>query len=298
MTPRAADPIAGKWALVTGASSGLGVEFATLLAARHANLVLVARRTDLLQQLAARLRREHPVSVLVEGFDLSTAGSATALKARLDAHGVAVDVLVNNAGYGLYGDFVEQPLRQTTTMLALNVVSMTELTGVFAADMVPRGSGYILLVASLLGYQPVPGYAAYAASKSYVLNFGEALHDELAPHGVVVTVVAPGAAATAFVEVAHQRNTRALRLLMMQPRPVAAIGIEALLRRRTSVIVGVRNKLIALSNRFTPRRIQRLIFQRVFSGNRQTVNESSASTAAIPPSARPPTTESNARRRK
>jgi short-subunit dehydrogenase len=277
MRLRAADPIAGKWALVTGASSGLGVEFATLLAERHANLVLVARRTDLLQQLAARLRREHPVSVLVEGLDLSTAGSATALKERLDAHGVAVDVLVNNAGYGLYGDFVEQPLRQTTTMLALNVVSMTELTGIFAADMVRRGTGYILLVASLLGYQPVPGYAAYAASKAYVLHFGEALHDELEPHGVVVTVLAPGAAATAFVDVAHQRDTRALRLLMMQPRPVAAIGIEALLRGRSSVVAGVRNKLIALSNRFTPRRIQRLIFQRVFSGNGQTVNESSAS---------------------
>jgi uncharacterized protein len=277
MRLRAADSIAGKWALVTGASSGLGVEFATLLAERHANLVLVARRTDLLQQLAARLRREHPVSVLVEGCDLSAAASATALKERLDAHGVAVGVLVNNAGYGLYGDFVDQPLRQTTTMLALNVVSMTELTGIFAADMVRRGSGYILLVASLLGYQPVPGYAAYAASKAYVLHFGEALHDELEPHGVVVTVLAPGAAATAFVDVAHQRDTWALRLLMMQPRPVAAIGIEALLRGRPSVVAGSRNKLIALSNRFTPRRIQRLIFQRVFSGNGQTANESSAS---------------------
>jgi short-subunit dehydrogenase len=277
MRLRAADSIAGKWALVTGASSGLGVEFATLLAERHANLVLVARRTDLLQQLAARLRREHPVSVLVEGCDLSAAGSATALKERLDAHGVAVGVLVNNAGYGLYGDFVDQPLRQTTTMLALNVVSMTELTGIFAADMVRRGSGYILLVASLLGYQPVPGYAAYAASKAYVLHFGEALHDELEPHGVVVTVLAPGAAATAFVDVAHQRDTWALRLLMMQPRPVAAIGIEALLRGRPSVVAGSRNKLIALSNRFTPRRIQRLIFQRVFSGNGQTTNEPSAS---------------------
>jgi uncharacterized protein len=267
MRLRAADSIAGKWALVTGASSGLGVEFATLLAERHANLVLVARRTDLLQQLAARLRREHPVSVLVEGCDLSAAGSATALKERLDAQGVAVDVLVNNAGHGLYGDFVEQPLRQTTTMLALNVVSMTELTGIFAADMVRRRSGYILLVASLLGYQPVPGYAAYAASKAYVLHFGEALHDELEPHGVVVTVLAPGAAATAFVDVAHQRDTRALRLLMMQPRPIAAIGIEALLRGRSSVVAGVRNKLIALSNRFTPRRIQRSIFRRVFSGS-------------------------------
>jgi uncharacterized protein len=274
MRLRAADSIAGKWALVTGASSGFGVEFATLLAERHANLVLVARRTDLLEQLAARLRREHPVSVLVEGCDLSAAGSATALKERLDAQGVAVDVLVNNAGHGLYGDFVEQPLRHTTTMLALNVVSMTELTGVFAADMVRRGSGFILLMASLLGYQPVPGYAAYAASKAYVLHFGEALHDELAPHGVVVTVLAPGAAATAFVDVAHQRDTRALRLLMMQPRPIAAIGIEALLRGRSSVVAGVRNKLITLSNRFTPRRIQRLIFQRVFSGSGQAASRS------------------------
>ena len=153
-------------------------------------------------RLAARLRREDPISVLVEGFDLSTAGSATALKERMDAYGVAVDVLVNSAGYGLYGDFVEQPLRETTSMLALNAVSMIELTGVFAADMVRRGSGYILLVASLLRYQPVPGYAAYAASKAYVLHFGEALHDELGPHGVVVTVLAPGATATEFVGVA------------------------------------------------------------------------------------------------
>jgi NAD(P)-dependent dehydrogenase (short-subunit alcohol dehydrogenase family) len=100
-----------------------------------------------------------------------------------------------------------------------------------------------------------------------LMHFGEALHDELEPHGVVVTVLAPGALATAFVDVAHQRDTRALRLLTMQPRPVAAIGIEALLRGRSSVVAGVRNKLIAISNRFTPRRIQRSIFQRVFSGN-------------------------------
>src|SRR4029434_1098727 len=105
MRLRAADPIAGKWALVTGASSGLGVEFATVLAERHANLVLVARRTDLLQQLAARLRRAHQGSVLVAGSDLYAARPATAPKERLDAHGVAVGVLVNNAGFGLYGDF-------------------------------------------------------------------------------------------------------------------------------------------------------------------------------------------------
>jgi uncharacterized protein len=265
---RAPASIAGKWALVTGASSGFGLEFATMLAERRMNLVLVARRTVVLEQLAQRLRSEHGVRVIVEGLDLSSAGAGIALKQRVDAQGVVVEVLVNNAGYGLYGDFVEQPLSKTRNMLELNVVAMTELTRVFAADMVARGSGYILLVASLLGFQAVPGYAAYAASKAYVLNFGEALHEELKPHGVSVTVLAPGASATAFVDVASQPDTRILRLLMMQPRSVAAIGIDAMLRRRATVIAGVRNSMIALSNRFTPRRAQALIMKRVLAGNR------------------------------
>ena len=260
--------IAGKWALVTGASSGFGVEFATLLAERRMNLVLVARRTDFLEQLAQRLRSEHGVRVIVEGLDLSTSGSGTALKQRVDAQGIVVEALVNNAGYGLYGDFVEQPLSNTRNMLEVNVVAMTELTRVFAADMVPRRSGYILLVASLLGFQAVPGYAAYAASKAYVLNFGEALHEELKPHGVSVTVLAPGASATAFADVAGQRDTRVLRVLMMQPRSVAAIGVDAMLSRRATVLAGVRNKMIVLSNRLTPRRVQALIMKRVFGGNR------------------------------
>jgi uncharacterized protein len=265
---RAPASIAGKWALVTGASSGFGVEFATLLAERRMNLVLVARRTDVLEQLAQRLRSAHEVRVIVEGLDLSSAGSGTELKQRADAQGIVVEALVNNAGYGLYGDFVEQPLSNTRNMLELNIVAMTELTRVFAADMVARGSGYILLIASLLGFQAVPGYAAYAASKAYVLNFGEALHEELKPHGVSVTVLAPGASATAFADAASQRDTRILRLLMMQPRSVAAIGIDAMLSRRVTVLAGVRNKMITLSNRFTPRRAQALIMKRVFGGNR------------------------------
>jgi short-subunit dehydrogenase len=260
--------IAGKWALVTGASSGFGVEFATLLAERRMNLVLVARRTDVLEQLAQRLRSQHGVRVIVEGLDLSTSGSGTALKQHVDAHGIVVEALVNNAGYGLYGDFVEQPLSNTRNMLELNIVAMTELTRGFAADMVLRRSGYILLVASLLGFQAVPGYAAYAASKAYVLNFGEALHEELKPYGVSLTVLAAGASATAFADVAGQRDTPFLRLLMMQPQSVAAIGIDAMLRRRATVLAGVRNKIIVFSNRFTPRRVQALIMKRVFGGNR------------------------------
>jgi short-subunit dehydrogenase len=260
------DNLSGKWALVTGASSGFGVEFATLLAERNANLILAARRTEPMEKLAEQLRQERRVSVVVEGIDLSIAGAGAELKSRLDERGVAVDVLVNNAGYGLYGDFVDQPLQKILGMLQLNMLAVAELTHVFAADMVKRRTGHILLVASLLGYQATPGYAAYAASKGYVLLFGEALHEELKPHGVSVTVLSPGASATAFGEVARQKDTAPLRMLMMQPRPVARTGILAMLRHRTSVVAGILNKLVVFLFRFTPRQMQRGVMQRVMSG--------------------------------
>lgn len=256
----------GKWALVTGASSGFGIEFASLLAEEKANLVLVARRTEPMERLAEQLRRTHLVNVVVEGIDLTLAGASAELKSRLDRRGIAVDVLVNNAGRGLYGAFVDQPLQKTLDMLRLNMLTVTELTHLFAADMVRRRTGHVLLVASLLGYQAAPGYAAYAASKAYVLLFGEALHAELKPFGVGVTVLSPGATATSFGEVAGQRNTQALRLLMMQPRPVARAGILAMLRSRSSVVAGAFNKLVVFTNRLAPRRVQRMVIQRVMSG--------------------------------
>src|SRR6266542_2877095 len=132
------DNVAGKWALVTGASSGFGIEFASLLAEEKANLVLVARRTEPMERLAEQLRRTHLVNVVVEGIDLSLAGASAELKSRLDRRGIAVDVLVNNAGRGLYGAFVDQPLQKTLDMLRLNMLTVTELTHLFAADMVRR----------------------------------------------------------------------------------------------------------------------------------------------------------------
>ena len=256
----------GKWALVTGASSGCGMEFAKLLAARNANLVLVARRTEPMQELARELKQKHSVTVVVERMDLSQAGAGAELKSRLDRRAIAVDVLVNNAGCGLYGNFVDQPHSKILEMLQLNILSMTELTHIFAAEMSKRRAGHILLIASLLGYQAVPGYAAYAASKAYVLMFGEALHEELKPHGVGVTVLSPGATSTSFGEVAGQKDTTALRLLMMQPGPVANAGIAAMMGRRSSVVAGLLNKVVVLTNRFTPRRMQRTIMQKVVEG--------------------------------
>ena len=151
-------------------------------------------------------------------------------------------------------------------MLRLNVLTMTELTHCFAADMAKRRTGHILLIASILGYQATPGYAAYGASKAFVLQFGEALHAELEPHGVCVTVLSPGPASTSFGEVAGQRNGLVVRMLMMRPQPVARVGILALLRRRRSVVAGSLNKLVVFTNRLTPRRVQTSVMQRVLSG--------------------------------
>src|SRR5215469_3925280 len=257
------DNMSGKWALVTGASSGFGIEFANLLAEQHANLVLVARRTEPMERLAEQLRQNHQVNVVVEGMDLALTGASADLKSRLDSRGITVDVLVNNAGYGAYGNFVDQSLQRLLDMLQLNMITLTELTHIFAADMVRRRTGHILLIASLLGYQAVPGYAAYAASKGYVLLFGEALHAELKPYGVGVTVLSPGPSATSFSAVAGQNDTSVLRMLMMAPGPVARSGILGMLGRRSSVVPGILNKFIVFWDRLTPRSVQHAVMQRV-----------------------------------
>src|SRR5690242_18507989 len=143
---------AGKQALITGASSGLGLEFADLLAAQKVNLVLAARRQDPMDKLAADLRRKYGVDVLVEAIDLASPGAASRLKSGLDAKSVTIDILVNNAGYGLHGDFQETPVERTLDMIQLNIAALTELTYLFGRDMAVRRSGYILLVASLLAF--------------------------------------------------------------------------------------------------------------------------------------------------
>lgn len=250
------DDLKSTWALVTGASSGIGSAFARLLAARGANLVLAARGGAPMEALAATLREAHGVQVVVEPIDLARPGVGAELAARLAARGIALDILINNAGFGVYGEFHSQPLARTLEMLQLNIASLTELTHVFANDMARRGGGQVLLVASILGYQATPGYAAYAASKAYVLNFGEALHLELAPHGVTVTVLSPGVTATNFMAVSGMSATRFQRMLAMPPEPVAAAGLAAMFKRRQSVMPGALNRLMVLMNRLAPRALQ------------------------------------------
>jgi short-subunit dehydrogenase len=233
------------------------------LAAQEVNLVLVARRADAMEKLAADLRAKYGVEVLVEPTDLAAPGAARRLKDSLDAKSVKIDILLNNAGYGLHGDFLETPIERTVDMIQLNVTTLTELTHLFGLDMAERGSGHIMLVASLLAFQSVPSFAAYAATKAYVLALGEALHDEFRPRGVVVTTLCPGHTATGFDAAAGATASSLLRLLTMQPRPVAETGARALMQGKAMAIPGMANNMAAFSNRLTPRFMQRATMKRI-----------------------------------
>ena len=243
----------GKWAVVTGASSGLGKEFAVALAEQGAHLVLVARRVEPMQRLAEELRARCGVRVVVEGMDLSLPGGAARLGERLAAACVATDILVSNAAWGLISEFADQPPEKLAAMLQLNVVALTELTHVFAGEMKARGSGYILLVGSVGGFQPVPLQAVYSATKAYVLSLGEALHAELAPHGVVVTVLSPGLTESEFFQTAGPLPA-SMQRGMMKARPVVDLGLRALFAKKSGVIAGTANKLLAFSSRLCSRR--------------------------------------------
>jgi short-subunit dehydrogenase len=241
------------WVLITGASSGFGEEFARQYAKQGHPLVLVARRLDRLQRLAESLGREFRVEVVVEQVDLSDVAAVGQLHRRLRERGVAVDILINNAGHGLQGPFLEARLDAAMGMVQLDVASLTAVTHVFAQDMRTRGRGKILLVASLLAYQGVENFAVYSAAKAYVLRFGEALHRELKRDGVMVTTLCPGMSDTGFAQAAEQKITPLLKLLMMQPAPVVRAGIRALNAGRMSIVPGLANKAMVIFTWATPR---------------------------------------------
>ncbi len=254
-----------RWALVTGASSGLGVAFATTLAARNVNLVLTARRAEPMLRLTAELEARHGVSVVVEAMDLAAPDAAGALLQRLNARGIEPTILINNAAFGLSGTFVDHDPAALRDMLQLDIVALTELTHAISRRMVARGGGHILLVASLAAHQPTPLLAAYGAAKAYVLSFGEALNVELAP-AVGVSVLSPGLMETGFFEVAGYVPPPSFRRTMLTPATVAAIGLDALFAGRPSVIAGRLNKLMLAPNRFTSRHFQAKVTYRLSKG--------------------------------
>jgi len=254
------------WVLITGASSGFGEEFARQYAAQGHSLVLVARRLDRLQSLAQALRQQYHVEVVAEQVDLSDIARITELQRRLHDRGIAIDILINNAGYGLQGPFVDSQLDAALAMLQLDVASLTAVTHVFAQDMRARGRGRILLVASLLAYQGVQNFAVYAAAKAYVLRLAEALHRELKRDGVTVTALCPGVSDTGFATAARMKLTPALKQLMMQPAPVVRAGIRALQAGRISVVPGWANKALVILTWATPRWLHQAFLSHAMNG--------------------------------
>lgn len=253
------------WVLITGASSGFGEEFARQYAEQGHSLVLVARRLDRLQTLAEALRRQFRVDVVVEQVDLSDVAAVTQLHQRLRGRGIAIDILINNAGHGLQGPFLDCKLDAALAMVQLDVASLTAVTHVFAQDMRTRGRGKILLVASMLAYQGVQNFAVYSAAKAYVLRLGEALHRELKRDGITVTALCPGMSETGFAKAAQQKITTALKLLMMKPAPVVRAGIRALQAGRISFVPGWANRASVIFMWATPRWLHQAVFSRVMN---------------------------------
>jgi short-subunit dehydrogenase len=249
------DILQGKTALITGASSGLGVDFARQLAARGCNLVLVARRMERMQELRTEIAATSAVSIDCRAMDLTKPDAPQRLYEQLKNSGQTIDILINNAGHGLFGQTVALPWDKLHSLLELDIVALTYMTRLFVPDMVKRRSGYIVQIASTGSFQPTPTYAVYSAAKSYVLSFGEALHYELRRTGVTCTVLCPGVTRTEFFEVSGQRLTMYQRLTMMESAAVARIGISAMLRRRSSVVAGKLNSIFAFTTRFLPRQV-------------------------------------------
>ena len=241
-------------ALITGASAGLGVDFARQLSAQGHRLVLAARRADRLEALASELGNARSVAI-----DLSAPDAAAKLMADLHAAGEQVELLVNNAGFGLGGGFAELDSARQRQMIDLNIGTLTDLCRAVAPGMIERRSGGILNVASTAAFQPGPGMAVYFATKAYVLSFTEALHEELRPHGVRVSALCPGPTRTEFGEVAGFQGGKMFDRAAMNSDTVVKIGLRGLDRNKAIVIPGFFNFLLAEANRFAPRWISRRI---------------------------------------
>ena len=252
-------------ALVTGASSGLGADFARELAGRGSHLTLVARRQELLESLRDEIVSRHGVEVATVPLDLTLPEAPETLHARTEGAGRPVDVLVNNAGFGLYGRFAEILWERERSMLHLDVVVPVHLTKLFLPGMLARDFGFVLNVASIGAYQPSPLYASYSAAKSFVLNFTEALSYELRDSKVRATALSPGITATGFLEVSGQTATRYQRMAMMQSRDVVRIGVDGMLKGRPSLVPGRLNALSAWSNRLMPRRLSAAVANRLMT---------------------------------
>lgn len=240
-------------ALVTGASSGIGAEMARQLAAQRANLILTARRRERLEALAGELAAQHGIQATVIESDLNTPDGADRLVEALAARGLAPTMLINNAGFGYYGQFVEQSQGDIEAMLQVNVRAVTVLCRKLGQAMAARGGGSILNVASFAALAPIPRYAVYSGAKAYVIAFSQALRHELCARGVKVSVLCPGFTKTEFHDVSRHEKTSLMRMTELTVEQVARAGLRGLERGRLLIVPGWWYKLNSLTARLVPR---------------------------------------------
>jgi uncharacterized protein len=241
-----------EYTLITGASSGIGLEIAKQLAAKNQNLILVARSEVKLEALQKNLRNQFNVDVIYLLYDLSKPNAAQDLFNAIKEHKYLVTGLINNAGFGDYGNFVEMPLKKDEEMIAVNVTALVGLTKLFGADMVKAGKGRIMNVASLLSFLPFPYYSIYSATKCFVLSFTETVSAELEGTGVIVTALCPGTVETPFHTDA-MRKTNAMTANKPVPADaVAKAGVELFLNGKGKKIVGFMNWFLSNLPRVTP----------------------------------------------
>lgn len=243
-----------KTVLITGASSGIGLEFASLFAKDGYHLVLNARNESRLKEIASELTAKYGVKVTVAAKDLSIPESADELASELSSAGIEVDVLINNAGFAAYGPFNETSWKEEKDMIQVNIMALTALTKQLLPGMIKRNSGKILNVASTAAFQPGPLMAVYYATKAYVLSFSEAVNYELRDTNVSVTALCPGATATNFEKRASLESSRLFQSGAMNASDVALEGYKALMENKSLTIPGFKNKALANLVRFLPRK--------------------------------------------
>ena len=259
-------PESGSTCVVTGASSGIGADIARELARRGYGVTLVARREERLRELAAELSEAHRVRVEVVASDVADPGGRDRLYAALEEAGLAVEVLVNNAGIGTAGRFHSIPAERELAMVRLNVEAVVALCARYAGPMVERERGAILNVASTAAFQPIPRQATYAATKAFVLAFTEGLHEDLHGTGVTATALCPGPVRTEFFESAGMEGADALAppFLWASPADAARSGVEGMEDGRRLVVAGAANRLGALGGRLAPRSVLLPLMRRFY----------------------------------
>jgi uncharacterized protein len=259
-------PSVSNTALVTGASSGIGAAIAAELASRGYSLALVARREERLRSLATELASEHGVEAAVIACDLVDPAERDRLIDELRAGGRAVELLVNNAGFGHQADFARSPPERMVEMVRLNVEAVVDLTSRFLGPMVQKGRGGVINIASTAAFQPLPGSAVYAASKAFVLSFSEAIRTELRGSGVTVTAVCPGPVKTEFTEVAGVGGVeeRTPGAVWMTAEEIARHAVDGAERDRRVVVPGTLNRATALAGQHSPRAVALPLISRIW----------------------------------